>query len=184
MNAPQDTSRESWWEIIHVKEGAPTLGVLGPALPWPIPVGLDPVPVGIPKIEGFADPMIGGPLQGNTVPSQTTEGPGQIFPPGIPESHMVEARGPGWRGSAPFRLPGVQPDVVVIAPGAEEGGPPAVPLGDLEPQGPRVESHGPLQVRHLQVHMAYHRLRGDGLFGSVGFGGDRFGHIGLPVMGN
>ena len=67
---------------------------------------------------------------------------------------MVQARGPRRRRRPAQALPGVQPDVVVVAARRDERRLRAVPLGDLEAEDAAVEPQRPLQVGDLQVDVA------------------------------
>src|SRR6185369_12955644 len=72
---------------------------------------------------------------------------------GVEDRRMIEAGGAGRRWVAAFALPGVEPDVVVIAASRDEGS--AWPAGGHgEAEHAAIEVERPLQIGHLQVHMA------------------------------
>src|SRR5215211_6419528 len=78
---------------------------------------------------------------------------------------MEEAGGTGRRWRAAFRGPGVEPDVVVVAAGGDEGGVRAPALHQLEAEDAAVELEGAVDVGDLEVDVA-----------DVDAGIDRLGH--------
>ena len=50
-------------------------------------------------------------------------------------------------------LPGIEPDVVVIASGAQKRGGITHPLRHLEAEHTRIEGDGTIEIGHLQVHV-------------------------------
>ncbi len=67
---------------------------------------------------------------------------------------MVEAGGARRRPGAAFALPGVEPDVVMVAAGGEERGAVTQALCQLEAEDVAVEADGPLEIGDLEVDVA------------------------------
>lgn len=80
----------------------------------------------------------------------------------IQDRGVVESRGARRRCLAAFALPGVQADVVMVAPSGHKGGLGAVALGDLKPEHAAVKGQRALQVSHFQMHVANADSRMDG----------------------
>src|SRR5204863_9589898 len=72
----------------------------------------------------------------------------------VADSDVVQACRPRWRRRAVARLPGVQPEVMVIAAGGDERRLVAVPLHDVEAQDVPVEAQRLVDVRDLEVDVA------------------------------
>src|SRR5215471_11684212 len=66
---------------------------------------------------------------------------------------MVKAGGPGGGRLAAFALPGVEPQMVMIAAGRDEGCAWAAG-GQRKTQDAAIEIERPLEIGHLQVHVA------------------------------
>ena len=61
---------------------------------------------------------------------------------------------PGGGGEPPEALPGVEPDVVMVAAGADERGGAPHALRELKAQDPAVEAQGPFQISDLEMDVA------------------------------
>ena len=67
---------------------------------------------------------------------------------------MKEAGRSGTRWVAAAALPGVQPDMMMIAAGRDEGGIAAVALHQLETKHAAIEAEGPIKVGDLEMNMS------------------------------
>src|SRR4051812_20114104 len=74
---------------------------------------------------------------------------------------MKQAGGAGRRRMAAFAFPGVQPDVMVIAAGRNEGSLVTHALHHLETKYAAIESHGAIEIGHFQMNMPDPRSRND-----------------------
>src|SRR6266508_1765306 len=124
-----------------------------PLLPWTVAVELEPVAVGIVEVDRLADAVIGGAGDGNLRLDEPFQRIRQRSAGRIAHGHVVEAGRPGWRRGAALRLPGVEPDVMVIVAGREESRLVAHPLLLLEPEDVSVERECAVEVGDLQVNM-------------------------------
>ena len=98
--------------------------------------------------------MVGGAVELDAGRGQPAQRVGQSGAIGIAHGDVVETRVPGRRRRAAERLPGVEPDVVVVAAGADERSLLAVARLELEPEHTAPESERALEVGHLQVDVA------------------------------
>ena len=98
--------------------------------------------------------MIRGAVKGNPCCRHAPKGVGEIGTGWIQDRQMVEASGSrrGWRSTP--ALPGVQPDMVVIAASSDErrGRPEA--LRELKAQYVAIKAQRPIQVRNPEMNVA------------------------------
>ena len=149
--------------------------LLRPFVLRPVPIELDAVVVRVAQIERLGDAVVAGAFERNLGDDQPAQRVGQQLPGRVENGGMVKAGGAGGGRRAAEALPGVEPDMVVIAAGGDEGR--ARPAGGhRETQHAAIEIERPLQVGDLQVDMAdaHPRIDGgqlQGVFfeGSVGF---------------
>jgi hypothetical protein len=97
--------------------------------------------------------VVGGTVEREARPHHSAHDLSQRPPVRKAEGDVVEARRTRWRGRATPRLPRVQSDVVVVAPGGEERRVVGVPLPQLEPERITVEAEGTLEIRDPEVDM-------------------------------
>ena len=63
---------------------------------------------------------------------------------------------------SPFTLPGVEPDMVVIAAGGQEHRVLSISLRDFEAENPLIKSQRTVQVRHFKVDVSDSGTGSDG----------------------
>ena len=119
--------------------GQVALGVFGPLGFGAVPVEFDSVVVGVVEVEGLADAVVGGSVEGDIGGEEAVECVGERGTGGVEDGEVVEAGGSGRGRGATEGLPGVEADVVVVASGGEEGGGVAEVLGDVEAEDSVVE---------------------------------------------
>lgn len=73
----------------------------------------------------------------------------------VEKREVIQSSGAGSSWLSITALPGVQPDMVVIAPSGEEGSGVADSLCDFKAKNVLVEIEGALKVSYLQVNMSY-----------------------------
>ncbi len=164
--------------------GQAAIGVARPFGFGAIPVELYAVEVGVVEVEGFADAVVGGAVEGDVGGEEAAESVGQGCARGIEDGEVVEAGGAGRGWLAAERLPGVEADVVVVAAGGEEGGGVAHALRDVEAEDAVVEGERAVEVRDAKVDVAHAGLGMDGR--SCSWGGHAVGwrrFVGAGVEG-
>src|SRR6185437_12047686 len=97
--------REFAEEVVEVEGAGEHREIPGrgtrPGLAWAVPIKLDAVVVGIAQIEGFADAVIGGAVEGDARRQHAAQGVGELRPRRIKDGQMIEAgRSHGWRRAA------------------------------------------------------------------------------------
>src|SRR5207244_10018861 len=112
-------------------------------------------------VDRVADAVVGRPGQGPSVVDDALHRLREGLAARIQDGVVVETGGAGRRRAAPFALPGVEADVVVVAAGADEGGLVLPTAHDLEAENPAVEVQRPLDVGDLEVYVADPHLRLD-----------------------
>jgi len=137
-------------------------GVAGPLGFGSIPVKLYAVVVGVVEVEGFADAVVGGSVEGDVGGEEAAEGVGQGGACGVKNGVVVKAGGAERRGLATEGFPGVEADVVVVAPGGEEGCGVTHAHGDVEAEDAVVEGEGSVEVGYAEVNVTHAGLRMDG----------------------
>ena len=116
------------------------VGLVRPLLLGPVPVELDPVAVGVGEVDRLADAVVGGAADRDPRLDQALQRVGERL--AASDSGSRSGRGPvraGRRRRAALAVPGVEPDVVVVAAGREEGGAGIAGL-HLEAEGVAVEA--------------------------------------------
>ena len=157
--------------------GEVAAGVFGPLAFGAIPVELDTVVVGIVEVEGLADAVVGGSVEGDVGGEEAVQSVGQCCAGGIEDGEVVEAGGSGrWRRAAEA-LPGVEADVVVVVTCGEECGRVADVLGDLEAENAVVEGEGAVEVGYAEMDVA------DAGLGMNGVGHGLAHGVGRPLVG-
>jgi len=144
----------------HHREVAP--GVLRPLRRVAVPVELNPVAIRVVEIERLAHPVIGGAAERHPVADEAAKSVGQLLAPGVEDRDVVE---PGRAGGGPVAaaaLPGVEPDVMVVAPGGEKGSLTSVALRDLEAEDAVVEGDRAVEIGDLEVDVPDPGRRRDG----------------------
>ena len=147
--AASSPSRSSRRVYICTLPSAPRPSFLGA-----IPIELDAVLVGIAQIERFRDPVVAGAVERDAGRDQPAQRIGELGPRRIEDGEMVEAGRAGRRRLPAGALPGVQPDMVMIAAGRDEGRLRPVALHQLEAEHAAIESERTIKIRDLQMHMA------------------------------
>src|SRR5258708_25058690 len=129
------------------------LGLPGPLLLGTVPGQLEAVLVGLPTVKSLVSPVVvhsvQRPVRGDKPAQRVTEGGSRR----IADGDVVEPRRSGrWRRAA-FRLPGVEPEVMVVsAGGQEQGGRHAE--HDVEPEDLDVEVMDAVDVSRLQMNVS------------------------------
>ncbi len=106
--------------------------------------------------------MIRRPLQRNARRHQPPQRIRQLRTVRIKNRHVIHPRPLHRRRTRPFRMPRVQPDVMVIifrSPRRQERRRISQPLRNRESQHVMIKPQRPIQVRHLQMNMPNPRLR-------------------------
>ena len=137
------------------------VGGAGPVGFGAVPVELYAVEVGVVEVEGFADAVVGGAVEGDVGGEEAAEGVGQGCAGGVEDGQVVEAGGAGRGRLAAEGFPGVEAYVVVVAAGGEEGGGVAHALGDVEAEDAVVEGEGAVEVGDAEVDVTHAGLRVD-----------------------
>ena len=127
-----------------------------------VPVEFDAVAVRVAEIEGFADAMVGGAIEGDVRGDEAAKCVGEGGASGIEDGEVVEAGGARWGWGAAEAFPGVEADVVVVAACGEKGGGVAEALRDLEAEDAVVEGKGAVEVGDAEVDVADACQRVDG----------------------
>ena len=93
--------------------------------------------------------MIGSAIQSDTGADDSLESVRQLGPSGVKNCHMVKPSAAGGGRRAAETFPGVEPEVVVIASGRDEGG--AAPVADreLKSKNATIETKRPFKVRNF-----------------------------------
>ena len=76
-----------------------------------------------------------------------------VAPGRVVDGEVIETGATEGRRRAALALPGVEPDVVVIATGGEKGGLVAEAGDQIEAERVAIERHGPVQVGHFEMDM-------------------------------
>ena len=69
----------------------------------------------------------------------------------VADGEVVETGRARRRWTAALALPGIQPDVVVVPAGTQEGGRRSHPLRQLEPKDAGIERERAIQIRNLEM---------------------------------
>src|SRR5262245_49820774 len=128
--------------------------VPGPLLHWAVPVELEAVTVRVAQIERFADSVIRGSLERDARLDEAPERVRERLAIGVADRGVEEPRVTRRRRRSAAGLPGVEPDVVVVATSRDEHRLVAVPRLLLEAEDADVEVERPLDVGDLEVDMA------------------------------
>ena len=102
--------------------------------------------------------MVGRAGQGVIRRGQLPDGLRQIGPRGVENGGVVQPGPVLPGGRATQAVPGIEPDVVMVAAGRNERCLVAEALHELETQNALVKSQGFIQIRNPQVHVADARL--------------------------
>src|SRR6185437_8330822 len=117
--------REFAEEVVEVEGAGEHREIPGrgtrPGLAWAVPIKLDAVVVGIAQIEGFADAVIGGAVEGDARGQHAAQRIRQLRAGGVEDGQMVEACRARCRRPATIALPGVERDVVMVITGRKKG---------------------------------------------------------------
>ena len=97
--------------------------------------------------------MVGGAVERDAGGHQPAQRVGEVAARRVEDRGVEEPGMAARRRGAAEALPGVEPDVVVVAAGRDEGGLGAVLLHELEPEHAGVEPDRPVEVGDLQVHV-------------------------------
>src|SRR6478672_4292119 len=127
--APRLCFREQIVEIERPREHRKaTLRGPRPLLRRAVPIKLNTVFIRVAEVKCFTDPVIGRAVELDTCPPQALERIGQFRAVWVENRHMKQPRGAARRRRASAALPRVEPDVMMIATGGDEGGLAPVPL--------------------------------------------------------
>src|SRR5262249_16705995 len=130
------------------------IGVAWPLLLRAVSVELDPCEARIVQVERFADGVVRRPVELDACSDETTQRVGQSRPSRVPDRDVIETRGPwSWRRAA-LAFPGVQPNVMVVAPRRDEDRLATVARLFLEAEDVAPEAQRSLDVGNLQVDVA------------------------------
>ncbi len=137
-----------------------------PLLLRTIPIELDAVLVGIAQVQRFADAVIAGAVELDPGADHPVQRVRQRRPGRIEDRGVKQSRGARRRRMAAFALPGVEPDMVVIAAGRNEGRARAHPLHQLEAEHAAVKRKRAVEIGDLEMNMPDPRAGNDGwIFG-------------------
>jgi len=106
------------------------------------------------EIESLAYTVVARAVERDSGVEKTPEGIRKGRAVRIANGDVVETGRARRRRRAAAALPGVQPDVVMVSTGAEEGGGIAHPLRDLESQYTVVERQRTIQIGDLEVNVS------------------------------
>jgi hypothetical protein len=95
--------------------------------------------------------MVRGAFEGDAGHDEAPQGIGQGAPLGVQDGEVKKAGAPRRGRRAAAALPGVEPDVVMVAAGADEGRGRAHLLHQLETEDATVEPEGPVEIGDLQM---------------------------------
>ena len=134
-----------------------------PVLARAIPVELDAVPVRVAEVERLADAVVGRAVEADPGVEQPAQRVGERLAGRVADRGVEEPGRPRRRRRAALALPGVEPDVVVVAAGAQEDRLVAVAHRLLEaehvaPEAERAVEVGDLEVDVADVHARIDRL--------------------------
>src|SRR5260370_26455178 len=107
------------------------------------------------EIERLGDPVIARAVQRDSSREQSFQGGGQRSSRGVKDRQMVETGAAARRRRTATALPGIEADMVVIAAGRNEGCLAATALGQRESEHAAVEGQRPVEIRDLEVDVAY-----------------------------
>lgn len=128
-------------------------GVFGPVGFGAVPVEFDAVLVGIAKVEGFADAVVGGAVEGDIGRNEALEGGGKFGLGREKDGEVIEAGGAGWGWFAASAFPGVERDVMVVAASSKEDGAAAVALADFKAEDALIEGEGASEIGDFEVNV-------------------------------
>src|SRR5690349_17490321 len=100
-----------------------SLRIARPLLARAIDIQLDAVAVRVAEIEGFADAMIAGAVEGNAGVDEPAQRIGQRGTGRIEDGDVIQPGRSRRRGLAPGAFPCIEADVMVVPARGEEGGP-------------------------------------------------------------
>ena len=103
------------------------------------------------RIDGLADAMIRCATEPDPGLDQLLDRLGQVSPRRIPDRQVIQAGVTGRRRPAPFAMPRVQADVMMVSAGGHERRLRTVPLRELETQHTDIEPERPFEVRDLEM---------------------------------
>src|SRR5262249_25270826 len=136
-----------------------------PHLLWPVPVELDPVLVGIAQIERFAHAMIAGAVKLYARAQHAMQRIRQRRPRRIEDGGVIEAGRARRRRMAALALPGVEPDVVVIAASRYERRARTHALHQIEAEHIAIETQRAVKIGHLEMDVPDAGAGDDGWIG-------------------
>ena len=137
------------------------VGGAGPGVARTVPVEFDAVLIRVAEIESFADAVVGGSIERNLVLDERFEGSAEIGARGKHNREMIETGGSGCGRLAVAAFPGVEPDVVMISAGGDKGSGRAKALHELKAEHTTVKVESTIQVRDLEMNVAYASAGGD-----------------------
>jgi len=105
--------------------------------------------------------VVGGALERDSGFDEAAKGVGEIGAGGVKDGEVVEAGGAGRGGMAVGAFPGVQPDMLVVSAGGDEGGRAAHLLHELESEDAAVEIEGAGERGDFEVHVSNASAGGD-----------------------
>lgn len=138
----------------RVHHGKAALRIARPVFGCPITVNLDPVAIGIAKIDRLGYPVIGSTIQRHTRLKDARQSRPKGCTIRIEECRVVKP-GMSMRGRVPpTAFPCVQTDVMMIPPRREKRGLITVVLLNLKAHDIAVKGDGAFQIGHFQVNMS------------------------------
>jgi hypothetical protein len=99
-----------------------SVGVARPFGARPVAVELQSVAVRIAEVEGLAHAVVACAVELNASRAQPAKRVTERGPIGVADGEVIQPGGPWRRRPAALAFPGIQPDVMVVSPGAQEGG--------------------------------------------------------------
>src|SRR5579871_291482 len=143
----------------------PAVGSARPLLGRPIPIELDAVVVGIAQIKRFAHAVVGGALERDLGFDEPAQRIGEARAGRIQNRQMIEAGGTERRWCAAAALPGIEPDMMMIAARGNERRLRTDALHQVETEhaaikGERAIDVGDLEMDVTDAHSAVDRRAG------------------------
>ena len=130
-----------------------------------VPGQLDAIEIGIVQINGLMRAVIGGPIDAPAAIQEPLERRGQVFARRVQDAKVIKAGGAFGGRLAAGALPGVQAQVMVVAPGREKGRLIPNPGSQVETHQVMIEVDRPVDFGDPQVDVPDLRASGDGGLG-------------------
>jgi hypothetical protein len=129
------------------------VGIAGPVGLIAVAVQLHAIAIGVTQIDGLADTMVGGPVNGDACGNHAGKGSPQRGAVRIQKRGVIQAGMAGGWGGATGAFPSVQANVVVVIACGKEGGLVAVMLLDAKAKDAGIKGDGAVKIGDLEVDM-------------------------------